>query len=1028
MIERLVRLSLARRRTVLFVALLIALYGVFSATRLRLEAYPDISDTTVQVTTQALGLSSEDVEQQITTPLERALAATPGLASMRSSSTFGLSLITLLFRDGVDSYFARQRVLELVNQVALPAGMQPQLGALTGPTDEIYRYTLESDSKNLMELSEIQRWKVIPALQRTPGIANIDSFGGFTLQYQVEVDPNELARYGLALNDVINAITANSANAGGSRITRGEQSYVVRGVGLVRSLDDIGAIIITQKNGAPVLIRDIGRLTYAHQERGGILGKNGNPDTVQGNIQMLKGEDPSTVLRNLKTRIAALNKDMVADDVRITPYIDRDGLVNSTIDKVGHTVAEGVGLVFVVLILFLGSPIAATVVAITIPLSLLVAFILMNLTHLPANLLSLGSIDFGVIVDGAIVMTEAILLERERAPTLPLRRGAIAALAARVAAPIFFATLVIISAYLPLLGLERTEAKLFSPIAYTISYAFCGALASSILLTPVLAYSAFRKPAHVFVNPVVEALRSAYRHALDALLEAPYLAYIVAAICLASVGALAYTAGRDFLPELDEGSLWLQVQLPSGISLEKASEMASDLRREIKTFPEVENVISQVGRSDSRTDQWTPSHIEMPVTLKPYDAWPGHESKREFVRRLREKLDTLPGYQIGISQPIIDNVNDMIGGAHSALVLRVVGQDLKEARRIGANVVDVLKTIPGTSEASIFQEPPIPQIAITVDRAAAARFGVSASDVATLISKGVGGEPISQIYVDDRIYDIVARFPVSARSSPENIGNLTLNAGGAQIPLSQIAHIEYRNGESIISHEENKRSLTVRIDYKDRDLTSWLAEARARIDADVKYDPAKFHLEWAGQFENQQRAQTRLTIIVLVVIALMFIILLSGFGKLRQVMIILGVVPLAMLGGLIALHVRGEVLNVASGVGFLALFGVAVQNGIIMVSNINRVRAFTFDLRTAVLEGASERLRPVLMTSTVATFGMVPAALATGVGSDVQRALATIVVGGLYIATALTLFLVPIFYYILERRVEKRAPKPVEEE
>jgi heavy metal efflux system protein len=1022
MIERLVGICLAQRAIIIVVALLAAIYGVFAWTQLKIEAYPDISDVTAQVTTQALGLPAEDVEQQITIPLERALANTPGVTTMRSSSTFGLSLITMIFRDGSEDYWERQRIQERINEVNFPSTIQPQMAAVTGPIDEIFRYTLESDSKNLLELSDLQDWLVAPALLRVPGIANVDVFGGFTKQYTIDIDPDQLQRYGIALSDVVTAINNNNTYGSGGRTRRGEQSYVIRATGLIRSLDDLGNIAVTQHNGVPILIRDLGRLEYSHQEPEGILGKNNNPSAVQGNVQMLKGENPSQVIKAVHERVAELQKQLDPLGVRIVPYIDREYLVNSTIDKVGHTVGEGVALVFIVLILFLGSPLSAVVVSVTIPLSLVSCFVLMNATKLPANLLSLGSIDFGVIVDGAIVVTEAILLRREAAPDLPLDLQDIKHTAANVAQPIFFATLIIMTAYVPLLGLERAEAKLFSPIAYTIVYALIGALLCSLMLIPGLAFMAFRKPRKIFHNKPLEALRRGYRSLLNQCLSKPVAIYIVAGLALVAVIELGMSVGKEFLPELDEGSLWLQVQLPSGISLDTASNMASELRRTVKEFPEVETVISQLGRSDSRTDPWTFSHIEMPVTLRPYDTWPDHESKHEFVARLRARLDQLAGYQIGISQPIIDNVNDMVAGAHSALVIRVVGQDLKEARRISEQIVDVLNTVQGTSQASVFQEPPTPQIAIEVDRAALARYGNSISDVASLISNGVGGEPIGQVYVEDRIYNITTRFPREKRDSPEALGQLLLtSSSGAKIPLSQVASIKLQNGETTISHNMAKRNITVRIDYANRDLSSYLDEARDKISNEVKFDPSKFTLEWAGQFENQRRAQQRLTVIMGGVLAMMLLFLFIGFGKLHQALLILGVVPLAALGGLIAIHLRGSTLNVATGVGFIALFGVAVQNGIIMVSSLNRMRGRVVSLQEAVLEGASERFRPVLMTSTVATVGMLPAALATGIGSDVQRSLATVVVGGLVVATLLTLFILPTLYFVVERFFVQRA-------
>ena len=1021
MINRIIGICIRKRLVVVMVSILLALFGYYSWTKMAVEAYPDIGDVTAQVVTQSPGLAAEEVEQQITTPLERGLAGTPGLESMRSSSTFGLSLITLVFRDGAEDYWSRQRVMERINQISLPSGIQSGLDPVTGATGEIYRYTLESDTKNLMELSEIQRWTVIPALEQVPGVVNVDNFGGFTMEYQLELDPVQLERYGIGLNDVVTAISNNSSNAGGSRISRGEQGYVIRGIGMVHTLGDLGSIVVTERKGVPILVRDLGKLTYSHQEREGILGKNSNPDTIEGIVDLLRYQNPSEVLKGIHAKVAELSKQLAPMGVRIVPYIDRDDLVQETVRKVSHTVFEGIGLVCIVLILFLGSPRSALIAAVTIPLSLVAVFIMMHFTNMPANLFSLASIDFGIIVDGAIVVTEAILRRREADPTVPLSEQDVFSTTTQVARPIFFATLIIITAYLPLFSFQHAEAKLFSPMAFTVGYALFGALLSTFTLIPGLAYIAFRKPRPIFHNRPLEKLQSGFRRALERMLAIPKIAFMIGGAALIIVVVLGISTGREFLPELDEGALWLQVQLPSGLSLDKASEMAGQLRHTLLQFPEVSYAITQLGRNDTGTDPWTPSHIEAPVGLKPYNVWPKDETRADFLRHLNARLQQLPGFETGISQPISDMVEDSISGAHSPLVIRILGNDFNELRRVGSEIVTVLHGIRGTADASIFQEPPIPQIAIDIDRAATARYGINVSDVTSLIQTGVGGASVSTVYVGDRTYGVTVRFPKDTRNSPEALGNLLLNTSdGAQVPLSQVAHIKLQSGESTIAHEMAHRVLLVRIDLRDRALSDYLVEAQSRIDNSVHFDHSKYRIEWGGEFENQQRAQARLVLIMGIVLALMAVFLFSEFGKMRQAILILGVVPLATLGGLVALHVTGETLNVASAVGFIALFGVAVQNGIIMVANINRVREQGMELREAVLSGAVERFRPVLMTATVATVGMLPAALATGVGTDVQRALATVVVGGLMIATLLTLFILPTYYFVMEQRVERR--------
>ncbi|MES2096809.1 MAG: CusA/CzcA family heavy metal efflux RND transporter [Pseudomonadota bacterium] len=1026
MIDRLVGFALSKRLVVALIAVLIAIFGYYSWTQLAIEAYPDIADTTSQVIAQSPGLAAEEMEQEVTVPLERELNGTPGIAMMRSRTAFGLTLITVVFKDGTDDYFARDRLQERMANAALPGGVEAGLDELTSPIGEMYRYTLESDTKTLRELSEIQRWTVIPALRSVAGVAGVNNFGGVTTQYQLEIDPAALSRYNLTLKTVTDAIIANNGNSGGSVLNRGELGYVVRGVGRLQTLEDIGAVVVSTKNGTPVTVSDLGTLRLANQERHGILGKDYNNDSIEGITLLSKGANASEVMKGLHARVDELNAKLKAQDVRIVPYIDRSNLIDATISKVSHTVFEGIGLVIIVLILFLGSARAAMIVAVVVPFAMLVTFGLMHLTGVSANLLSLGAIDFGILVDGAVVMTEAILRRREAHPETELSEDEVRASAVSVARPIFFATLIIVAAYLPLFAFQRVEAKLFSPMAYAVGFSLLGALVLSLTLVPALAYRAFRKPRKVFHNPVLERVDIGYRRWLARLLDRPRIAVVTAAMAAVAVVGLGASVGREYLPELDEGSLWLQVSMPAGISLETAKKMAGDLRAEVLKFPEVSNMVTQTGRNDDGTDPFTPSHIEASVGLKPYNTWPDGESKDELIRRMNERLSKLPGYEIGFSQPMIDGVNDKIAGAHSQLVVKVFGDDLKEGRRIAKDIVGVLKTVRGSYGVAIDQEPPLPQIVVKIDRAAIARYGINVADVSDLLTTAVGGQGISQISVGERAYDLAVRFPPEARDNVDRLGDLVLTASnGAHVPLSSVARIDFKTGESTITRELGRRHLTVKLDYRDRDLTSFLTEAQQKIDTQVKYDHSKFELSFGGQFENQRRAEARLRIIFAIVVALMLVLLFSLFGKFRHALLVLGLVPLATLGGLVALHLTGRTLNVASAVGFIALFGVAVQNGILMVSNLNAARDRGLALVQAVIEGASERLRAVLTTATVATVGMLPAALATGVGSDVQRGIGTVVVGGLILTTVLTLFLVPAIYFLIERQVERRAARRV---
>jgi cobalt-zinc-cadmium resistance protein CzcA len=940
------------------------------------------------------------------------------LQVLRSRSTFGLSLITLVFQDGVDDYWARQRIRERIAGVDLPPGANPGLDPLTSPIGEIFRYTMESKFHDQRELKELQEWIVIPQLKQVTGVADVTNFGGETTQFQLVVDPAKLAQYNVSLSQVVVAIQANNANAGGSIVIRGEQGYVVRGIGLIRSLQDLGNVVILAKNGTPVFLKNLGSLQLGALERRGILGKDSNADSISGIVLLLRGTNPSQVLGGVHAQIKALNNGLLPSDVKVVAYLDRTELVRTTVHRVSQTLLEGMGLVLIVLLLFLGSTRGALMVAATVPFSLLFAFICMHFTNIPANLLSLGAIDFGIIVDASIVLMENILRHREDHPQSKLTEENAQASAIHVARPIFFATLIIITAYLPLFAFQRVEKKLFSPMAYVVGYSLVGALLFALAVIPGLALVTYERPRHPFHNQVLAWIARAYERAIRHLTQHPLHSIVPAVLAGILAVVLSITIGKEFLPYLDEGSLWLQVQLPPGLSLPKAAAMADELRAVTLQFPEVSTIVSQLGRNDDGTDPWTPSHIECFVGLKPYSTWGGN--KQDLIKRLSERYARIPGMSVGFSQPMIDNVNDKIAGAHSDLVVKVFGQDFGEMRRIAGELVHVLEKVAGASDVVIDQEPPLPQIQVRVDREAAARFGINVADIAAIIESGIGGKPVSTLFLSERKYDIAVRFPERVRSSPDVIGSLTVTLpSGARIPLSQVAQIGTATGESTITREMNRRHLTVRLNLRGRDLSSFLDEAKEKIEQQVKFNPVKYHIEWGGQFENQQRAQRRLAVIIPVVIALIFVLLYSAFGTLRHAALILTIVPVALLGGLAALMLRGMTLNVSSAVGFIALFGVAVQNGVIMVASINQRRHAARDLSEAVLLGASKRLRPVLMTATVASLGLLPAALARGVGSDVQRPLATVIVGGLITATLLTLLVLPSIYLLLERQAEK---------
>ncbi|CDN73456.1 efflux RND transporter permease subunit [Elizabethkingia anophelis] len=1023
--KQLLTLSIQKRWLMLALFLLLGFFGYYSWTKLSVEAYPDIADVTSQVVTQVPGLAAEEVEQQITIPLERSLNGLPGMHVMRSKSTFGLSIITMVFEDGVDDYWARQRIQERLSEVNLPYGAQPGLDPLTSPIGEVYRYIIESNNHSLRELTDLQNFVIIPRIKQVSGIADVTNFGGITTQFQIELDPHKLEQYGLSLSEVTETISKNNVSAGGSMLPRGDLSYVIRGIGLVKDLNDLGKIVVKTENGVPVFLNDVGTLKYGNLERKGILGysdkKRNYSESVEGIVLLLRGQNPSQVLEGVHQAVDELNNETLPPGVRIHPFLDRTDLVKTTLNTVSHTLTEGIVLVIIVLIVFLGSWRGALLVAITIPLSLLFAFILMHFTNIPANLLSLGAIDFGIIVDGAIVMLETILKKREDDPEEELEEKSITKRVIEVAKPIFFSTIIIITAYLPLFVFERVEKKLFTPMAFTVGYALFGALAVALLLIPGLAYVIYRKPQKLYHNKWLEKISTAYGKRIEKIMQAPKKVILPVSIVLATAGVLSYTVGKDFLPELDEGSIWLQVQLPPGISLAKAKEMSDTLRARTLKHSEITYMMVQAGRNDDGTDPWTASHFEVSVGIKPYKEWPKGKTKADLIQELAKDYKDMPGFTVGFSQPMIDGVMDKISGAHSELVVKVYGDDFKETRRIAENVLSTLDKTPGSADLAIDQEPPLPQLQIIADRDKIAQYGLNVSDVADLIEVALGGKAISQIFIGNKVYDISCRYTEDSRDTPDKIGNLMLtSASGAKIPLSQVAEVKLSTGESTITREMNKRHLTVKLNLRGRDLSSFLKEAQAKIEKDIKYDHEKYHIKWGGQFENQNRAYSRLAFIVPLALAIMFLLLYGAFGDFKQALVLMSIVPLALFGGMLALNIRGMSLNVSSAVGFIALFGVAIQNGVIMISHINDLRKKGHELKESVIKGARDRFRPVLMTATVAVIGLFPASMATGIGSDVQRPLATVIVYGLMFSTILTLFVLPAIYYMAERRFGKK--------
>lgn len=1025
MINRIVNWALDHRvlMSVIFGAL--CGIGVIAWNGLSIDAYPDISDTTVQIVTQVPGLATEEIEQQITIPVERAVAGIPDVNILRSKNSFGISTVILVFDDKVDDYWARQRVTERLSGLELPYDAVPELNPLTAPTGEIYRYVLKSNDglHDLRSLTDIHKWTVIPYLRKIQGIADVSNYGGITTQYQIELSPDRLTEYGVSLTDVVEKIEQNNINAGGSLLSEGSLGYVVRGIGLVSDLNALGDIVVKSANGIPVYLKDLGELKYGNLERKGVLGyvddECAYDDAVEGIVQMLRGENPSDVLKKVHQAVDELNNGILPKGVEIHPFLDRTHLVNQTLNTVSHTLLVGMLLVIVILFVFLGNLRGAVIVAVTIPISLLIAFILMKLTGMPANLLSLGAIDFGILVDGSIVMMETILKKRERYPDEELTVDQVKKRAKDVARSIFFSTIIIITAYMPLFAFEHIERRLFTPMAYTVGYALLGALLTALLLTPTLSYVAYHMPRKMHRNRWLEKLTTWYTGVTERILDETRLVTSVLSITFIGAVVLSITVGKDFLPTLDEGAIWVQVQLPSGLSIEQSKQMADEMRNRLKAFDETSYVMTQLGRDDEGAECFSLSHIEVGVGLKPYNSWKSKRTKAELVAAMSDTINTMPGYTAGFSQPIIDMVMDQIAGTHSDLALKIYSDDLEKTRTIADQIVSLLSKIPGAGDVAIDQEPPSPQLQISIDRQRIAQYGLNASDVADLIEIAIGGKAVSQIFSGSKVYDITCRYAEKYRDTPEKIAALTLTTeGGVKVPLSAVATVKTSLGASTIMREMNQRYTLVRLNLRGSDLTTFVNEANSLIEKNIDYDHETVHLQWAGQFDNRNRAFSRLLLVIPLTLIVMFILLILAFGNIRQAGLLMSVVPLALFGGMLALNIREMTLNVSSAVGFIALIGVAIQNGVIMITHINNLRTEGRPLRNAVVSGASHRMRPVLLTASVAILGLFPASISTGIGSDVQRPLATVIVYGLLFATVITLFILPTIYYLIEKRKE----------
>ncbi|HXJ33347.1 MAG TPA: CusA/CzcA family heavy metal efflux RND transporter [Candidatus Eisenbacteria bacterium] len=1011
MLRRVLDFSLKRPLVVVAATIAFAVAGAIAFWNLPIEAFPELADPQVYVITLYPGHAAEEVERQVTLPIETELNGLPGMTRMRSVSIFGLSYLTLTFTDRTDLYFARQQASERLAGVDLPDGVKPELGPLATPTGEIFRYTLEGKRYSPMQLRELQDWVMERHLKQVPGVADVVSFGGYLKQFQVQVDPQRLQARDLTLQQVFAALARSNANAGGNYIQRGEQQYVVRGLGTLASTKDVEDVVIATRGGTPIRVTDVARVVVGAAPRRGVVARDLGPEAVEGIVLMRRGENPSEVLTALHAKLRQLNDGILPKGVHIDLFYDRGRLVHRTLVTVTHNLVVGAVLVVLVVGVFLMSMRAALIVALTIPLSLLGSFLYLKVRGMSANLLSLGAVDFGIIVDGAVIMVEHVARRLAGITERNAARSAVEEAATEVARPTLFALCIIIVAYVPIFSLEHVEGRIFAPMANTVCAALVGALVFSFTLIPLLTFVFLRGRTYEGATPVERLALRAYRPALRWSLANGRTVMMLASGVLAFGVWRLGRIGTEFLPTLNEGALYVTVTLPPSIGLEHAARtIVPRIRSDLASFPEVRSILSQLGGPDDGTDPAPANNLEYFVDLKPRERWPKGMTLERLVAGMRDSLERIPGIESNFSQPIKDNIEENISGINGQVAIKIFGDDLDALRKVAAEVKRQLADVNGVADLAVVHAAELPQVHVVVDRQTIARYGINVADVEDVIETAIGGKAATQLWEGERRFDVVVRLNEVSRATLARLPDVRVaTPDGAQVPLGQLARIDVAAGEAAIDREANARYVAVKCNVRGRDLGGFVAEAQRRVAARVTLPPNSY-ITWGGEFENQRRAMARLALIIPVSILLILALLYRAFGSIGCALLIIATIPFALTGGVVGLDLAGLNLSVAACIGFIALMGQVVLNGVVLVSQINALRADGRGVDAAVEEGALSRLRAVLMTALLAALGLLPAALSTEIGSETQRPLAVVVIGGLISATLLTLLVLPVLY------------------
>ncbi len=1027
-IKSIIHFSLRHRYFVFFLTAVLAVIGFISYRNTPIETFPDVTNTQVIIITQWPGRSAEEVEKFVTVPLETALTSVQKKSNLRTTSAFGLSYIRIIFDDDVDDAFGRQQVLSRLGNVDLPEGIKPEVEPPYGPTGEIFRYTLKSNTRSIRELYTIQDWVLDKEFKRVPGVADVNSFGGEEKSFEISVNPNYLTKYGLTSLDVFNAVGKSNVNVGGDIIERNGQAYIVRGIGLLNDVGEIENIIVTKMNGVPILVKNLAEVKEAGKPRLGQVSKDTMGDVLEGIVVMRKGENPTEVLDRLHEKVKEINESILPKDVRLEPFYDRTVLMDFATHTVIHNLIEGIILVTCIVMLFMADWRTTVTVSIIIPLSLLFAFMCMRLKGMTANLLSMGAVDFGIIIDGAVVMVEGLFVALDhKAKEVGMEKfnklaklGLFKQVGTEMGKAIFFSKIIILTCLIPIFAFQKVEGKMFSPLAYTLGFALLGALLYTLTLVPALSSILLRKNVRERHNPIVIFFEKSIRYVFERTYRVPRLSVLVAVIFMVLTFFSAKFLGSEFLPELDEGALWVKAQLPMSASLSQSKEISDKMSSIIRKFPEVKHTLSQIGRTNDGTDPKGFFNVEIAVDLYKKDDWRKGVTTDILVDSLNQQLTKIPGLLLNYSQPIRDNVEEAVAGVPASLAVKIFGKDFNVLDSLADKVQATLGKIQGIEDLGILRNLGQPEFRIELDQQRMALYGVNTADVQSVIEMAIGGKAATQLYEGERKFDIRVRYQKEFRDTREKIEQLMVpTQDGTRIPIKEISNIRTLTGPAFVYRDNNSRYIPVKFSVRGRDLGSTIKEAQAKVNDAVKL-PQGYKLSWNGEFENQQRATKTLANVVPLCLLAIFLILFITFGNVKDAILTILNVPFALIGGILALHLTGINFSISAGIGFIALFGVCIQNGVILISVFRKNLEQKMTLHQAIKNGVMSRVRPVVMTALMAAIGLLPAAISTGIGSETQKPLAIVVIGGLVTSTILTLLILPILYSMTHQFLHKR--------